>query len=107
MSCCTFPKSRRRHSRPEREGLCCHRCVHGDGTTEKQCKCYDKVAEAQGDVKPNSNEKPERRKDPGASRRRGRGGELAGRSRSRMMLETRRRSRRRRRRSRMTWNGTV
>ena len=104
MSCCTFPKSRRRHSRPEREGLCCHRCVHGAGTTEKQCKCYDKVAEAQVDVKPNSNEKPERRKDPGASRRRGRGGELAGRSRSRMMLVTRRRSRKR---SRKTWNWTV
>ena len=96
MSCCTFPKSRRRHSRPEREELCCHHCVHGDGTTEKQC--VNKVA--QGDENPNSNEKPERRKDPGASRRRGRGGELAGRSRSRMMLETRRRSRE-------TWNWAV
>ena len=53
---------------------------------------------------PNLNEKPERHKDPGASRRREQGGELAGRSRSRMMLETRRRTRRSRSGRR---NGTV
>ena len=100
MSCCTFPKSRRRHSRPEREELCCRHCAHGAGTTEKQWKRHDKVAEAQGDENPNVNEKPERHKDPGASRRREQGGELAGRSRSRMTLETRRRSRK-------MWNGVV
>ena len=53
---------------------------------------------------PNLNEKPERRKDPGASLRREQGGELVGRSRSRMMLETRRRTRMR---TRETWNGKV
>ena len=50
-------------------------------------------AEAQRDFKSNSNEKPEKRKDPGASLRRERGGELAGRSRSEMMLMMRRRLR--------------
>ena len=78
----TFPKSRRRHSRPEREEQCCRRCGRGVGTTEKECKRHDKVPKEQ-------EEEPERRKDPGASLRRERGGELVGRSRSRMMLETR------------------
>ena len=79
----------RRHNQPEREELCCRRCVHGAGTT-KQGKRHDKFAKALQDVKCNWNDKPEKRKDPGASPRRGPGGELVGRSRSKTMLQMKR-----------------